>query len=84
MGMNVPLRMCVTATWEMCAHIWVSAAHRRRVPHSSPLPVSGGRFTLGWVANGGLLLQLRGSSLPQAVCPSTAQVCQAQQSWQWA
>lgn len=48
-GMNVPLRMSVAATWERCVHTWVSAT-QRRVPH--PFQRGGGRLTLGWVAMG--------------------------------
>lgn len=66
-GMNVPLRTSVAATWEMCVHIWVSAAHRMRVPHPSPLLARGVRLMWGWVANGGLLLQPRGK-LPAPGC----------------
>ena len=53
--------------WEMCVHIWVSAAHRMRVPHPSPLLARGVRLMWGWVANGGLLLQPRGK-LPAPGC----------------
>lgn len=47
MGMNVPLRMSVAATWERCVHTWVSAAQSRRGPHPRPLPTRWGRLPLG-------------------------------------
>lgn len=40
MGMNVPLRMSVAATWVRCMHTWVSATQRKRGPH--PFQQGGG------------------------------------------
>lgn len=71
-GMNVPLRMSVAATWERCVHTWVSAT-QRRVPHPSPLPTRWGEAHTGLGSQWGSPAATRGRSLPQAVGPSTAQ-----------
>lgn len=73
MGVNVPLRMSVAATWERCVHTCVSATQRGEFLTPHPFQRGWGRLTLGWLASGGLLLQPRGSSLTQAVRPSAAQ-----------
>lgn len=67
-GMNVPLRMSVAATWEGCVHTWVSAT-QRRVPHPSPLPTRWGEAHAGLGSQWGLLLQPGDAPCPRLWAP---------------